>query len=110
MAAATFCANSQLVAALTATVVEPEQSVAPLGGNASDGVADGVTVALCTLDGVPEALLPEADVLADGDFVVAPEPAVGEPPPVNQSTPPTIAAITSSANRMMAPRAPEKFP
>jgi hypothetical protein len=62
------------------------------------------------LDGVPLALLPEADVLADGDFDVAPEPAVGEPPPVNQSTPPMIAAITRTASRMMTPREPEKFP
>src|SRR5665647_1260238 len=110
MAAATLSANSQLVAALTATVVEPEHNVAPLGGNVSDGVADGVTVALCTLDEVPLALLPEADVLADGDFDVAPASAVGEPPPVNQSTPPMIAAMTSRASRMMTPRAPDKFP
>jgi hypothetical protein len=107
IAAATFWAKPQLVAELTARVVDPGHNVAPAGGNASDGVADGVTEALCAGVDVLGAAVADADVVAaadfDGLFTV-----VGEPPPVNQRMPPAIAATTSRTNRRMTPRAPER--
>jgi hypothetical protein len=110
IAAATLIAKGQLVAALTATVVDPVHSVAPAGGNASDGVADGVMVALWTWDGVLlPAVVDDFDPVAEVDFdgLVA---VVGEPPPANQRAPPTIAAMTRIARRMITPREPEKLP